>query len=154
MRATTAVTLSEQLTLTDAITVREGVGANGVGNGLGLAFNAGLAPATAQPSETAAKRNVLHQNTPNPVRMETVIRFELAAAAPATLTLRDAAGRLISVQEIDAAAGLNTVELTNIRASGVLTYTLTAGAFTASKFDFTTFLPVRPRLESIRTKGA
>ena len=133
VRATTTVTLSEELTLTDAITVREGVGANGVGNGLGLAFNAGLAPATAQPSETAAKRNVLHQNTPNPVRMETVIRFELAAAAPATLTLRDVAGRLISVQEIDAAAGLNTVELTNIRASGVLTYTLTAGAFTATK---------------------
>jgi hypothetical protein len=65
--------------------------------------------------------------------METVIRFELAAAAPATLTLRDVTGRLISVQEIDAAAGLNTVELTNIKASGVLTYTLTAGMFTASK---------------------
>ncbi|MFT6513170.1 MAG: hypothetical protein ACJAX1_001744, partial [Neolewinella sp.] len=29
--------------------------------------------------------------------------------------------------------GLNTVELTNINASGVLTYTLTAGMFTASK---------------------
>jgi hypothetical protein len=129
VRATTTATLSEELTLTDAITVREGVGANG----LGLAFNTDLAPATAQPSETAAQRNVLYQNTPNPVRMETVIRFELAAAASVTLTLRDAAGRLISVQEIDAAAGLNTVELTNIRASGVLTYTLTAGAFTASK---------------------
>jgi hypothetical protein len=65
--------------------------------------------------------------------METVIRFELAAAAPATLTLRDAAGRLVSVQDLDAAAGLNTVELTNIKAAGVLTYTLTAGAFTATK---------------------
>ncbi|MFT5017723.1 MAG: hypothetical protein ACJATN_002575 [Neolewinella sp.] len=125
VRATTTVTLSEELTLTGAITVREGVGANGVGNGLGLAFNTSSAPATAQ--------NLLHQNTPNPVRMETVIRFELAAAAPATLTLRDTAGRLISVQEIDATAGLNKVELTNIKASGVLTYTLTAGAFTASK---------------------
>jgi hypothetical protein len=62
-----------------------------------------------------------------------VIRFELAAAAPATLTLRDVTGRLISIQEIDATAGLNAVELTNIKASGVLTYTLTAGAFTASK---------------------
>ncbi|MFK8162426.1 MAG: SdrD B-like domain-containing protein, partial [Lewinella sp.] len=126
IRATTSVTLSEQLTLTDAITVREGVGANGVGNGLGLAFDTDLAPAAAQ--------NVLHQNMPNPVRtMETTIRFELAAAAPATLTLRDAAGRLISVQDIDAAAGMNTVELTNIKASGVLTYTLTSGEFTASK---------------------
>jgi hypothetical protein len=65
--------------------------------------------------------------------METVIRFELAAAGVATLRLRNAAGRLIFVQEIDAAAGLNTMELTNIKASGVLTYTLTAGSFTASK---------------------
>jgi hypothetical protein len=133
VRATTTVTLSEQLTLTDAITVREGVGANGVSNGLGLAFNDSFAPAFAQPSETAAKRNVLHQNTPNPARLETVIRFELATAGAATLTLRDAAGRLISVQEIDAAAGLNTIELTNINAFGVLTYTLKAGTFTASK---------------------
>jgi hypothetical protein len=125
VRATTTITLSEQLHLTDAITVREGVGANGVGSGLDLAFNSDLAPATAQ--------NVLHQNMPNPVRLETVIRFELAAASPATLTLRDVAGRLISVQEIDAAAGMNVVELTNIKTSGVLTYTLTAGEFTASK---------------------
>jgi hypothetical protein len=125
VRATTTVTLSEELTLTDAITVREGVGANGVSNGLGLAFNDSSAPAFAQ--------NVLYQNTPNPARLETVIRFELVTAGAATLTLRDAAGSLISVQEIDAAAGLNTVELTNIKASGVLTYTLTAGMFTASK---------------------
>jgi hypothetical protein len=125
VRATTSVTLSEELSLTDAITVREGVGANGVGNGLGLAFNSDLAPASSP--------NMLYQNTPNPAREETIIRFELASAGAATLTLRDAAGRLIFVQEIDAAAGLNTVELTNIRASGVLTYTLTAGAFTATK---------------------
>ncbi|MFK8161554.1 MAG: T9SS type A sorting domain-containing protein [Lewinella sp.] len=125
VRATTSVTLSEQLSLTDAITVREGVGANGVGNGLDLAFNTSSAPASAP--------NVLYQNTPNPAREEAVIRFELAAAAPATLTLRDAAGRVISVQQIDAAAGMNMIELTNIKTSGVLTYTLTAGEFTASK---------------------
>jgi hypothetical protein len=125
VRATTTVTLSEELTLTDAITVREGVGANGVGNGLGLAFSTSTAPATAP--------NMLHQNTPNPAREETMIRFELAVAGAATLTLRDVAGRLISVQEIDGAAGMNVVELTNIKVSGVLTYTLTAGAFTASK---------------------
>jgi hypothetical protein len=125
VRATTSVTLSEQLSLTDAITVREGVGANGIGNGLGLAFNTDLAPASAQ--------NVLHQNTPNPVVATTMISFELATAAPATLTLRDAAGRLVSVQEIDAAVGMNTVELTNIKATGVLTYTLTSGEFTATR---------------------
>jgi hypothetical protein len=125
VRATTSSLVSGLISLSDAVTVREGVALNGTSNALDLAFNADFAPATAQ--------NVLHQNTPNPVRMEAVIRFELAAAAPATLTLRDVTGRLISIQEIDATAGLNAVELTNIKASGVLTYTLTAGAFTASK---------------------
>jgi hypothetical protein len=125
VRATTSSLVSELISLSDAVTVREGVALNGTSNALDLAFNADFAPATAQ--------NVLHQNTPNPTREETVIRFELAAAAPATLTLRDAAGRLISVQEIDGATGMNVVELTNIKASGVLTYTLTSGDFTASK---------------------
>jgi hypothetical protein len=125
VRATTSGLVSELVSLSDAVTVREGVALNGTSNALDLAFNADFAPATAQ--------NMLHQNIPNPVRMETVIRFELAAAGTATLTLRDVTGRLISIQEIDATAGLNAVELTNIKASGVLTYTLTSGAFTASK---------------------
>jgi hypothetical protein len=30
---------------------------------------------------------MLYQNSPNPVRLETVIGFELAAATPATLAL-------------------------------------------------------------------
>jgi hypothetical protein len=125
VRATTAVMLSDQLILSDAITVREGVGANGVGNGLDLAFTTSLAPAAAQ--------NLLHQNTPNPVRGETVIRFELAQAGAATLTLRDVAGRVVLIRQLEASSGLNTVELTNLNVSGVLTYTLSAGEFTASK---------------------
>lgn len=125
VRASVATTLSEQLTLSDAITVREGVGASGVSNGLDLAFNRSLAPAAAQ--------NVLYQNMPNPVVDVTVIRFELADAAPATLTLRDVAGRVIFVQEINAVAGMNSVKLTDIKASGILTYTLTAGGYTMSR---------------------
>lgn len=58
-----------------------------------------------------------------------MIRFELAVAGLAMLTLRDAASRLVSTQEIVAATGLNTVKLTNIKASGVLT----SGDFTASR---------------------
>jgi hypothetical protein len=135
VRATTTVTLSEELTLTDAITVREGVGANGVGNGLGLAFNADLAPATAQPSETAAKRNVLHQNMPNPIVRHTVISFELVKAGPAIITIRDAAGRLLLVGKVDAVAGLNQFDLQrkDLGAAGVLTYTLAAEDFVATR---------------------
>ncbi|MFT7121745.1 MAG: hypothetical protein ACJAZ9_001931, partial [Neolewinella sp.] len=77
--------------------------------------------------------NALLQNTPNPVRDVTTIRFILANAGPATLTLRDATGRVLSTQKLEATAGLNRVELTNITATGVIIYTLTAEAFSATK---------------------
>ena len=72
---------------------------------------------------------------PNPVTEKTVIRFELAEAGMATLTLRDAAGRLVLERKLEASAGANQIELTrdDLGASGVLTYTLTSGDFTASK---------------------
>jgi hypothetical protein len=127
VRATTTVTLSEQLTLSDAITIREGVGVNGVGNGLGLAFNTSGAPATAL--------NILYQNEPNPVTRQAIIGFELAKAGLATMTIRDVAGRVILVREIDAIAGVNQLAFNreDLGANGVLTYTLIAGEFTASK---------------------
>ncbi|MEL7160757.1 MAG: T9SS type A sorting domain-containing protein, partial [Bacteroidota bacterium] len=113
--------------LTDAITLREGVGANGNGGVLNLAFVHSLAPATAP--------NALHQNTPNPVTGETLIRYELAVAGPATLVVRDVAGRQLLTRRMDATAGTNSVRLTaaELGASGVLTYTLTSGDFTATR---------------------
>jgi len=122
VRATEAGQLSELIELSDAITVREGVTANGASNALELAFSA---PA-------AAPENVLHQNTPNPVDGVTSISFELAVAGSATLTIQDAAGRLIITRQIDAVAGLNRVELEKLT-PGVLTYTLASGDFYASK---------------------
>jgi hypothetical protein len=103
--------------------VREGVTVSGASNALELAFSA---PAT-------APQNALYQNTPNPVMDVTMISFELAKAGSATLTVRDVAGRLVLTRQLDAAAGLNRVELMEIKATGVLTYTLTSGDFTASK---------------------
>jgi hypothetical protein len=55
------------------------------------------------------------------------------AAGPATLTLCDAAGRVLSTQKLEATAGLNRVELTNLTAVGVITYTLTAVDLSATK---------------------
>jgi hypothetical protein len=125
VRATTAGLLSELLSLTDEITIREGVAMNGASSGLDLAFTTLLAPATAQ--------NILHQNIPNPVTASTMIRFELATAGAATLTVQDVAGRLILTRQLDGIAGLNMVELDNIKATGVLTYTLTSDDFVATR---------------------
>jgi hypothetical protein len=126
VRATEDLQLSDVIRMTDAITYREGTAANGTAGSLRLTFG-NLAPASAQ--------NRLLQNTPNPVTETTMVRFELAQAGPATLTLRDATGRVVLVRELDAVAGANQLELTrsDLGASGVLTYTLTAGDFTASK---------------------
>ncbi|MTB52225.1 T9SS type A sorting domain-containing protein, partial [Lewinella sp. W8] len=126
VRATEDLRLSEVLRMTDAITYREGTAANGGAGSLSLQFGGAL--------EVSAQNRLL-QNTPNPVTETTVVRFELAQAGPATLTLRDAAGRIVLVRELDAVAGANQLELSrsDLGGSGVLTYTLTAGDFTASK---------------------
>jgi hypothetical protein len=123
VRATASGMVSEMITLSDAVTVREGVALNGTSNGLALAFEAELATA----------QNVLYQNTPNPVVDVTTITFKLAAAGSATLTVQDVAGRLVKTVEVDAVAGLNRVEVQNIGAAGVYAYTLTSGNFTATK---------------------
>jgi hypothetical protein len=127
VRATEDLQLSDVIRMTDAITYREGTAANGGAGTLSLNFGGDFAPASAQ--------NMLLQNMPNPVTEKTMVRFELAQAGPATLTLRDATGRVVLVRELDAVAGANQLELTrsDLGASGVLTYTLTAGDFTATK---------------------
>ena len=126
VRATAAVTLSEQVSLTDAIAVREGVAANGMSNGLELSF-AGISTELA---------NSLGQNTPNPVADVTTIAYTLATAGKATLNIQDVQGRTIMVRQLEGVAGRNviTVDASELGgAAGILSYTLTAGDFSATK---------------------
>jgi Iap family predicted aminopeptidase len=94
---------------------------------LNLAFTTSTAPASAQ--------NALLQNVPNPVTASTTIRYDLAVAGPANLSVQDAAGRLILTRKLDAVTGRNQVILTaaDLGAAGVLTYTLTSGDFSAAR---------------------
>ncbi|MGK0450535.1 MAG: hypothetical protein ACJAXE_001194, partial [Neolewinella sp.] len=126
VRATAAVTLSEQVSLTDAITVREGVTSNGVSNGLELSF-------TGTSFELA---NSLEQNAPNPVADVTTITYTLATAGKATLNIQDVQGRTIMVRELEGVAGRNvtTVNVSELGGTvGIFSYTLTAGNFSATK---------------------
>ncbi|MTB51569.1 T9SS type A sorting domain-containing protein [Lewinella sp. W8] len=109
------------------MTVREGVAANGSAGSLNLNFG-DLAITEAI--------NGLEQNTPNPVAETTRIAYTLAAAGQVTLNVQDIQGRTVLVRELEGAAGRNVIEL-NVSelggAAGVLSYTITAGDFTATK---------------------
>ncbi|MEL7378063.1 MAG: T9SS type A sorting domain-containing protein, partial [Bacteroidota bacterium] len=86
-------------------------------------------------SEGEAAEFVLGQNSPNPVDAVTQIAFTLPEANTARLTVRDVQGRTVLVREIEAEAGVNlvTMERDDLAASGVYSYTLTAGQWTATK---------------------
>lgn len=118
--------LSDVLSITDEVIIAEGYTQ---GNGLeriGIQFtNTDVTPVM----------NVLEQNIPNPVADATVIRFTLEEAGTATLAVRDISGRVILEQQIVAVAGENALTLNrkDLGASGILTYTLTAKGFTATR---------------------
>ncbi|MEM9929848.1 MAG: T9SS type A sorting domain-containing protein, partial [Bacteroidota bacterium] len=97
--------------------------------GLGVSFGV---------QQAALEVFALYQNAPNPFGGETVISFTLPAVVAeqeATLTILDATGRLVMTQKMDATPGYNSIIITKdqLNTSGVLTYTITAGAFTATK---------------------
>lgn len=71
-----------------------------------------------------------------PFETETLIGFNIPVDAAATLTITDVQGRLLSMIEVDAAAGYNTINVTRDMiqgATGVLAYTLTSIEYTATK---------------------
>ncbi|MBV6428540.1 MAG: hypothetical protein KIPDCIKN_03075 [Haliscomenobacter sp.] len=77
----------------------------------------------------------LEQNTPNPFSGETVIGFTLPVAGEATLTIQDVTGRTLRVVKGQFAQGHNQVNVkaSDLNATGVLSYTLKAGEYTATK---------------------
>ncbi|OAV44828.1 T9SS type A sorting domain-containing protein [Lewinella sp. 4G2] len=127
VRATEAGKLSDLVTLTDAIAVREGVAANGASGAINLTFGATVAGEVV---------TMLGEATPNPVVESTMINYTLAADSDVTLSIQDVQGRTILVRNLRGTAGVNG-ELINVAdlngATGVLTYTLVAGDFSATK---------------------
>ena len=79
---------------------------------------------------TATTAYELYQNTPNPFKGETVIGFNMASAASATMTISDVSGKVLKVVRGDYAAGYNTITVSSDELStGVLYYQLDTDNF-------------------------
>ncbi len=129
VRATVAGRLSELVSVSDAVTVREAVSTNGATAGLSLDF-------VPLASGNVAGINSLGQNFPNPVTETTRINYTLAEAGAVNLSVRDVTGRTILVRQLEGVAGQNTIVLNadDLRlAKGVVSYTLVSGDFAATK---------------------
>lgn len=89
-----------------------------------------------EPTEVpaVAKSLQLEQNKPNPFSGQTVIGFNLPAAAEATLTIYDFTGRPVKQIKGCYSEGYNKIEInSNELPSGVLTYTLQSSGIVATK---------------------
>jgi hypothetical protein len=77
----------------------------------------------------------LYQNEPNPFTEQTVIGFDLAESAKATMTIFDVTGKMMMKRNIEGVKGYNTFNVTakELGASGLMYYTLECGEFTATK---------------------
>ncbi len=115
--------LSEVLGLTDGVLSSEGYAGNTTVN-LAIDFRGESGTGTA-----------LLQNFPNPVREQTVISYTLEQAGPVVLRLTDVTGRTVLRRTLDGRTGTNVVRLdrTDLGRPGLLTYTIEAGDFTASR---------------------
>jgi Dockerin type I domain/Cohesin domain len=82
---------------------------------------------------TAANGFALFQNQPNPFSKETIIGFNLPSAQAATLKVYDVTGKAIKMVNADYAKGYNEVKIADLKATGVLYYTLETQGFTATK---------------------
>ena len=126
IRATEDVELSSAVSVNSRYTAAEAYG-NGNTMDVGVVFSTG---------DVVDAGFELYQNTPNPFQSETMISFNLPADGEVTLTVNDAAGRVLTVVRGDYAAGYNTINLTKSQmqgASGVLSYTVSTAEYTATK---------------------
>ncbi len=118
------VALSEVLVAGSSVTAAEAYGLDG-DRSVALRFS----------GADAAAGYALEQNRPNPFAGTTRIAFTLAEAGQAALTVTDIAGRVVWRTTGKFAQGRTEVEIaaSELPAAGVLSYTLTAGEFTATR---------------------
>jgi len=124
-RANAEGRLSEMLGVSSRYTRTEAYNVNNNLMGVSLNFGGAL----------VSEGFELYQNQPNPFKGQTVIGYNLPEAAYVTLTVQDAAGKVLRVVRNEGVKGYNQVALNSneLPASGVLYYTIATEGFTATK---------------------
>lgn len=123
LKAKYNTTLSEELSTSSRYTMAEAYGANGELLNVQLSFG----------NEVAAGFE-LYQNIPNPFTGITRIGFRLPEPTNATLTVTDAAGKVVRVVKGEYARGYNEVNLSDFGGvSGVLYYRLDTPTHSATR---------------------
>lgn len=120
--ATANTKLSNAIELSNSVIASEAYSRNGNASNLNLSFET-----------ESANGFTVYQNVPNPFLGETSISFYLPTATDVTISVFDVAGNLVQLEENEyTTAGNKTVNL-NVRATGVLFYTVKAGEFMVTK---------------------
>ncbi len=124
-------TAIEQVKLSEVLAINSSITANEV-------YQAGLrkeAVLDFGKTNAGEKEFVLLQNQPNPFRQQTMIGFQLAEAAEATLTIFDVAGRIVWSQSKSYESGMHQVMMnkSDFGAPGVYYYQLSTGKHLASR---------------------
>ncbi|MEL7121519.1 MAG: T9SS type A sorting domain-containing protein, partial [Bacteroidota bacterium] len=121
LQAVADVELNEVLGISSRYTMTEAYAVTGNTEDIALTFSSGVITGLSYE---------LYQNVPNPFVQSTMIGFNLPEAANATLTVRDAKGKLIKVIEGDFGRGYNQVQIDrDDLPTGVLYYTLESGDY-------------------------
>jgi hypothetical protein len=118
--------LSEMLAINSSLTPAVANEANGTEMNVNLKFSNG---------KVAGGEFALNNATPNPVKFETVIGFNLPKDSKATLTVYTTEGKVLSVKNVDAKAGANQITLlkSDLNATGVMYYRLETPDYSATK---------------------
>jgi hypothetical protein len=126
LKAVGAGNLSEALKVSSRYTANEAY--NEAGDFLTVALNFGS-------SNLASVRPELLQNTPNPFAEQTQIGFFLPEASEARLTIRDAKGSIVYRLKANYSKGWSqvTIKQSDLKAAGVLYYSLDTPNFTDTK---------------------
>jgi subtilisin-like proprotein convertase family protein len=124
-----AATLAELLAISSDYIIVEAAKKDGTFVGAELVFEGGATAA----GESLKGTFALYQNTPNPFAFRTEIGFSLPESTEVTLTISDAAGKVVKVIQGHYSAGYHKVfvERKELEANGVLFYRLDTPTHTA-----------------------